>query len=693
MSGRSAGLQAGNSPSSINTANLDWLAAQAASSPTTIGSDLWLLFQNDLNWPTVAEHESSILLSPHTHSDALAACAKLNEGLTPINGSFFTADISKLLTYASLETGNPLSQHYWVDGSRQCTAISVAGRSALPCATKLPTLCANSAPNKVSGQTDLSPTWQVQVNAGKLTATGTRDHLSFRFLGIPYADKPERWTYSSLYTGPPQISALKFGSPCSQTGNPPTGAEDCLFLNVFTPFLPGPTHTGSKHKPVMFWIHGGAFTNGEGSDAIFDGGNLASRADVVVVTFNYRLGALGFLALNDGVTNGNFGLGDQITALHWVQEHISSFGGDPTRVTILGQSAGAGSVRALLGSPPAIGLFSGAIAESNLAGFAYAHTYSEYFTIEQEVETAAAAFLNDVHCGNVTSDQVLDCLKAVPWQTLQTAANAPRYPVVDGKILVRDRLSVDGKGPVNSAAHVMFGWMAGDGVDFAGSYPKSGTTQLASVQGIGIAANLSSTALSSGLFPRPSTGNDTLDTFNVTGRIATDGEFSCLDQATAHSAAIHKVFKSMWTYQFERSYMGYEPIPGLCDPPVTETHPFGDPSLPYFQCHSGELYFTFGTLGQDLRPFRDEFDLPFEQVMVDSWASFARSFNPNPSAAFLAARGYTTTAKALAQWGPWKDVTSKEPVRILAWPSRGSDWLEQPQCNVLGFPLDFYEKQ
>ncbi|KAJ7679377.1 cholinesterase [Mycena polygramma] len=669
----------------------------AIPTPATLGSDLWLLFQNDLDWHTTAEHDSSILFSERTHSQAVSACAKINEGLAPTNGSSFHSDIAKTLAYVSLANGASHSQKYWIGGSTSahsqlCPAVSTSGLSTAVCTEELPVLCANSAPNKISGQTDLSPTWQVQVNSGKLSVTGTRDHLSFRFLGIPYANEPARWTYSSVYTGQPAISALTFGSPCAQlTGN---GQEDCLFLNIFTPFLPGPARSSStKLKPVMFWIHGGAFTGGEGSDAIFDGGNLASRGDVVVVTINYRLGALGFLALNDGVTNGNYGLADQITALKWVQTHIASFGGDPARVTIFGQSAGAGSVRALLGAPPAFGLFAGAIAQSNLAGFAYASTYSEYFTIEQEVEVAAGKFVVEVGCGNGTDAEVLECLKALPWQTLQEAPDAPRYVVVDGTFIQRDRLSVDGKGPVASNAHVIFGWMAGDGADFAGSFPQSTTTQSLSIEGIPIDANLTNTILASGLFPRPSTGNDTLDIFNVTTRVATDGEFRCLDQATAHSASLHSVFKSMWAYQFERSYMGFEPIPAICDPPVTPTHPFGDPSLPYFQCHSGELFFNFGTLGQSIPglPFRDEHDLPFEQVTVDAWTAFARTFNPNPEAAFLAARGYAGTAAALRAWGPWEDVRSSEPVRALAWPSRGSGWLEQAQCDLLGFPLDFYE--
>ncbi|KAJ7157555.1 cholinesterase [Mycena crocata] len=662
----------------------------------SVGSDLWMLFQNDLDWHTTAKHSSSILISARTHSAALTACAKLNEELAPTNGTFFGDDIVKTLAYVSLETGAAHTQKYWIEGAtwahgQLCPVVGISGLSTAACGESLPALCANSAPNKISGQTDLSPAFQVRVQSGNLSITGTRDHLSFRFLGIPYADEPARWEYSSVYTGPTTLSALNFGSPCAQVGG--TGMENCLFLNIFTPFLPAQSNPSlSKLKPTMVWIHGGGFTGGEGSDAIFDGGNLASRGDVVVVSINYRLGALGFLALDDGATKGNYGIADQITSLNWVHQHIKSFGGDPSRVTIFGQSAGAGSVRALLGSPPAFGLFAGAIAQSNLGGYGYAHTYSEYLTIEEEVALAAGNFVVEVGCGNGTSAEVLDCLRQVPWQTLQQAGDAPRYIVVDGHFIQRDRLSVDGKGPIASNAHVIFGWMAGDGVDFAGNFPQSTTTQAASIEGIGINASLTETVVDSGLFPRPSTGNETLDTFNVTGRVANDGEFVCIDQATAHSAALHRVFESMWTYQFDRSYMGFEPIPGICDPPVTSTHPFGDPSLPYFQCHSGELFYNFGTLGQSSMPFRDEHDLPFEQVTVDVWTAFARTHNPNPDIAFLSSRGYSTTAAALEEWGPWQEVRSPVPVRLLAWPSRGSDWLEQEQCEVLGLPLDFYEK-
>jgi carboxylesterase type B len=160
----------------------------------------------------------------------------------------------------------------------------------------------------------------------------------------------------------------------------------------------------------MFWIHGGAFTGGTGSDPTFDGGPLASRGDVVLVTINYRLSTLGFLALNDGVTNGNYGIADQITALDWVRAHIKDFGGDPNKITIFGQSAGAASVRALLGSPKAIGKFHAAIPMSNLGGLNYATTYSDYYTIPEEVNVAADPILSATGCANSTD--VLACLRA-----------------------------------------------------------------------------------------------------------------------------------------------------------------------------------------------------------------------------------------------------------------------------------------
>lgn len=177
----------------------------------------------------------------------------------------------------------------------------------------------------------------------------------------------------------------------------------------------------------MFWIHGGAFTGGSGSDSTFDGGPMASRGDVVLVTINYRLSTLGFLALDDGKTNGNFGIADQITALEWVSEHISAFGGDPDRITIFGQSAGAGSVRALLQSPKAFGKYAAAIQMSNLAGVGYATTYSQYYTIAQEQSLVANPILAATGCNNATD--ALACLKTIDGNALVNLPTVARCAI------------------------------------------------------------------------------------------------------------------------------------------------------------------------------------------------------------------------------------------------------------------------
>src|SRR5258705_2474524 len=147
-------------------------------------------------------------------------------------------------------------------------------------------------------------------------------------------------------------------------------AEDCLHLSVWTPVPDG------ARRPVLVWIHGGAFVLGAGSQLLYDGSTLARRGDVVVVTLNYRLGALGFLHLATRFgaalpASGNEGLLDQITALEWVRDEIAGFGGDPGNVTIFGESAGSMSCATLLGTPRAQGLFHRAILQSGAANYVW----------------------------------------------------------------------------------------------------------------------------------------------------------------------------------------------------------------------------------------------------------------------------------------------------------------------------------
>ncbi len=222
----------------------------------------------------------------------------------------------------------------------------------------------------------------VEVRSGRLQ--GVHRNGVWSFSGIPYAAPPagrRRWQ-------PPQDPTPWAGvRPCDQFGpiapqmpgvlelslggEAGEHSEDCLSLNIWTPA------PDSGRRPVMVWIHGGSFLSGSGSLGLYRGGMLAREGDVVVVTINYRLGLLGFLAHpalgetghtwldgRDWTGFGNWGLADQVAALHWVREHISLFGGDPDNVTVFGESAGAMSISTLLGVPAACGLFRRAIVES-----------------------------------------------------------------------------------------------------------------------------------------------------------------------------------------------------------------------------------------------------------------------------------------------------------------------------------------
>lgn len=205
------------------------------------------------------------------------------------------------------------------------------------------------------------------------------------FLGVPYAAPP----IGPLRWRPPQPPApwsgvrpaTAFGPIAPQApatagmsvpGDPTEQSEDCLSLNVWTPAL------DAGRRPVMVWVHGGGFTSGTGASLLYRGAELARRHDVVVVTFNYRLGALGFLGhrgLADpgGGANavGNWGLLDQMAVLRWVGRHVGQFGGDPGNVTLFGESAGAMSIAALLAAPAARGSFRRAVIQS---GPPYTHS-------------------------------------------------------------------------------------------------------------------------------------------------------------------------------------------------------------------------------------------------------------------------------------------------------------------------------
>ncbi|MGN9793234.1 carboxylesterase/lipase family protein [Streptomyces sp. OZ13] len=255
------------------------------------------------------------------------------------------------------------------------------------------------------------------------------------YLGIPYAAPPvgsQRWKPPSPPGRWPGVRAATTpGNPCMQgaasspwgdLAGPGTPSEDCLYLNVHTP-----AQRALHKRPVMVWIHGGGFTVGSGT--FYDGSNLAAKGDVVDVTFNYRLGAFGYLA-HPGLAeespqgiSGNYGLLDQQAALRWVRDNIAAFGGDPDNVTVFGESAGGGSVCQHLVSPRAIGLFHRAVAQSG-CGFP--------LPTQESQQDRGATWANSLGCADVA------CLRTRPADQVLGASLNPTArwaPNVDGKVL------------------------------------------------------------------------------------------------------------------------------------------------------------------------------------------------------------------------------------------------------------------
>jgi para-nitrobenzyl esterase len=278
------------------------------------------------------------------------------------------------------------------------------------------------------------PVVAVDGGAVRGTTVGATDE----FLGLPYAAPP----VGRLRWRPPQPAdrwsgvrdATTFGPNCPQVATPfglASSFEDCLYLNAYAPA--GREHDSDGH-PVMVWIHGGGLARGESQD--YDPAKLAADG-TVVVTINYRLGALGFLAHpalaeRPGGSSGAYGWMDQQATLRWVHRNIRGFGGDPGNVTIAGESAGGLSVLAQLASPGAHGLFHRAIVQTG----AFALTQTPL----AEAETAGEAFAAKVGC----ADQTAACLRGLPISVIQANdSQANEKPtgyvpgVVDGELLTQ----------------------------------------------------------------------------------------------------------------------------------------------------------------------------------------------------------------------------------------------------------------
>jgi para-nitrobenzyl esterase len=290
----------------------------------------------------------------------------------------------------------------------------------------------------------------VIVETARGRVSGVTQRGFHAFLGVRYAAStagamrwrppapPEPWAgvREADHFGPiapqnPGLVSRLFGSAGDES------SEDCLSLNLWTP--------GPGRRPVLVWLHGGGFTTGSGSLPLYDGAELARRGDVVVVTLNYRLGALGFLHPPSRDAAANCGLLDQVAALEWLRENVAGFGGDPRRVTLFGQSAGAMCAGALLGAPRARRLFHRAILQSGAARNVHepeaAAEVAEVFCAEAGCEAGDLEALRRLPVAEVLRAQ------AATAERLARGLPEPAFqPVIDGVLLPRAPITAIAEG-------------------------------------------------------------------------------------------------------------------------------------------------------------------------------------------------------------------------------------------------------
>jgi para-nitrobenzyl esterase len=454
---------------------------------------------------------------------------------------------------------------------------------------------------------------------GKLDTTGAVRE----FLGVRYAQpvtlnlrwKPPQPVTPSIVTQ----DATQFGNHCPQTPTPfgnATLTEDCLFLNVYAPNKGG-DHDFDRDdgRPVMVWIHGGANVVGESDD--YDATKLVGRG-VVVVTINYRLGALGFLA-HPALTgespdhiSGNYATQDQQAALKWVRRNIRAFGGNPEKVTLFGESAGGLNTFTNLVSPTAKGLFHRAIVESG----AYAQTQP---TLAQ-AQAAGTAFATAAGCNQPNPADVLTCLRALSVSTILGTAFNLSSPNVDGKVLTQSIGPALASGQfnrvplMNGSNHDEWRLFVSLDLVLAGINVTAANYPAIIAATIGVPPTSPSVALIQAQYPGGSFPSFDL----AVGALGTDAIFAC---PARFADELVSPFVPTFAYEFNDENAPQNFLPAV--------------SFPYGAAHASEIQYIFpvtnpSTVGLKLAQTPLNADqLKLSGKMVDYWTEFAESGNPN----------------------------------------------------------------
>jgi para-nitrobenzyl esterase len=440
---------------------------------------------------------------------------------------------------------------------------------------------------------------------------GQVDGAVVAFLGVRYAAPP----VGDLRFRPPEAPACApgvtpaqaFGPRCTQIEKDAQGdiiavhgEEDCLTLNVWTPA------TGAGDRPVLVFVHGGGNATGGSDEGLYHGARLAAAQDVVVVTLNYRLGALGFLAhpglaveSPDGVS-GNYGILDQIAALRWVQDNIAGFGGDPSRVLLFGESAGAVDTCTLVGSPKAAGLFHRAIVQSGAC---------RERTLDVVLTEISEPFVANAGCGSASD--LLGCLRAVPAEELvKTAPDGyPNVaaleqgwgPHVDGVVVPEATLDALAAGAHNRVPLIV----GANAEETERSAPPMLTVAAYEAYLDLTFGPLADEVLA--LYPA-ATADEARAAFVA---ITSDIKFVCNARRTARAA---DAGQDEPVFRYHLTYTGYDA-------------PFGEPSA----FHGLELVYIFGNFdrlidGFEYQPNAD--DLALAGLLQSAWARFAAAGDP-----------------------------------------------------------------
>jgi para-nitrobenzyl esterase len=454
----------------------------------------------------------------------------------------------------------------------------------------------------------------LHVDGGALADTAP-DALGIRaFKGIPYAAPPTR----SLRWKPPQAvaawngvrTATDWGPRCVQSNRlgdiDPLNRrmdEDCLYLNVWTP-----AKTSAEKLAVMVWIHGGSNLNGAGSQPEYDGAPLAGKG-VVVVTINYRLDIFGFLATpeltaeSDTHASGNYALLDQITALKWVHNNIAAFGGDPSRVTVFGESAGSLDISLLMASPLAKGLFARAIGESGGALTPIVAFGPKPLNVGERDGAAFVASLGTPSLAELRARPAAELLDAILKKPITYG-----FGVIDGYVVPEHPAQSFANGRQNDVP-LLVGWNADEGTLFASRipFPPSAPSYADRVR----AQFKDQAERVLKLYPPGSTPDEDKAAFaELFGdEIIGYGSWAWAERATVSGRA------PVYRYRFTRR------PPGA---PLSSINPLTAPGV----YHSAELYYVFNTLGAREWLWETD-DRHLADTMSSYWTNFAKTGDPN----------------------------------------------------------------